>query len=329
VSDETPSVGVTVISASTKGVEMQHRELGRTGLKVSTIGMGCWAIGGDAWGPVDDRESAAAIDRALELGVNLFDTADVYGRGRSEEVLGRALQGRRNDAIVATKVGLWNSGGDRPNSYTRPEMVVEACEASLRRLQMDRIDVYQCHLWWDENTEVFLDAFERLKADGKIGTYGVSTNDVQHLKHFDTDGTCEILQFDYSILNRSAEAELLPYAQERGIGTLARGSLRMGILTGKFSVESTFPEGDIRRGWPEQDWYRDQLAATGRLRALENGRTLSQVALAFVLAHPAVSTTIPGAKTPVQIEQNAAAADLRLSDDDRRMIDEIAPPASS
>jgi myo-inositol catabolism protein IolS len=305
---------------------MEYRELGRTALKVSTIGMGCWAIGGDAWGPVDDVESTAALERALELGINLFDTADVYGRGRSERLVGKALRGRREDAIIATKVGLWQSGGDRPNAYTRPEMVLGSCEASLRRLQTDRIDVYQCHLWWDENADVFLEAFERLKADGKIGTYGVSTNDIDQLKRFDQNGTCEILQFDYSILNRSAEHELLSYAHDRGMGTLARGSLRMGILTGKFTPETTFPEGDVRRGWPEQEWYGEQLAATERLKELSNGRTLSQVALGFVLAHPAVSTTIPGAKSPEQIEQNAAAADIRLSDEDLHLIDDVAPP---
>jgi myo-inositol catabolism protein IolS len=134
-----------MIEASTRGAGMEYRELSRTGLKVSTIGMGCWAIGGDAWGPVDDRESTAALDRALELGINLFDTADVYGRGRSERLVAQALRGRRDGTIIATKAGLWQSGGDRPNAYTRPEMVFESCEASLRRLQTDRIDVYQCH----------------------------------------------------------------------------------------------------------------------------------------------------------------------------------------
>jgi aryl-alcohol dehydrogenase-like predicted oxidoreductase len=207
-------------------------------------------------------------------------------------------------------------------------MVIESCDASLRRLRTDRIDVYQCHLWWDENTEVFLEAFERLKRDGKIRAYGASTNEVGHLRHFDRNGTCEILQFDYSILNRSPEKELLPVAGERRMGTLARGSLRMGVLTGKFTAETTFPEGDIRREWPRQDWYREQLERAERLKSLANGRSLAQVALAYVLSHPAVSTTIPGAKNPHQVEQNAAAADVTLSDDDRRLIDDVAPAAA-
>jgi aryl-alcohol dehydrogenase-like predicted oxidoreductase len=305
---------------------MEYRELGGTGMKVSVIGMGCWAIGGDAWGPVDDDESVAAIERALDLGVTLFDTSDVYGRGHSEELVGRTLEGRRDDVVIATKVGLWHSGGDRPNAYTKPEMVVESCDASLRRLRTDRIDVYQCHLWWDENTEVFLEGFEQLKREGKIRAYGVSTNQVEHLKHFDRDGTCDILQFDYSIINREPERELLPYAQQRNIGTLARGSLRMGVLTGKFTPETSFPKGDVRREWPRQDWFRGQLETARRLEALaDRRRSLSQVALAYVLNHPAVSTTIPGAKTPQQMEQNAAAADVRLSAEDFRLIDDVAP----
>jgi aryl-alcohol dehydrogenase-like predicted oxidoreductase len=305
---------------------MEYRELGRTGIRVSSVGMGCWAIGGDAWGPVDDRTSEAAIHRALEMGITLFDTADVYGRGRSEEIVGRALGRRRDDAVIATKVGLWHSGGERPNAYTDPAMVIESCEASLRRLQTDRIDVYQCHLWWDENTEVFLEAFDKLRADGKIHSYGVSTNEIDHLRHFDRNGTCGVLQFDYSIVNRSAETELLPYAAEHRIGTLARGSLRMGILTGKFTAETTFPEGDIRRAWVDEAWYADQLELTERLRPLEReDRPLSQVALSFVLSHPAVSTTIPGAKDPGQVEQNAAAAGATLSDEERRLIDAVAP----
>jgi aryl-alcohol dehydrogenase-like predicted oxidoreductase len=305
---------------------VQYRSLGRTGIEVSTVGMGCWAIGGDAWGPVDDETSLAAIARALELGVTLFDTADVYGRGRSERLLGKALRGKRDGAVIATKVGLWHTGSDIPNGYTSPELVVESCEASLRRLETDRIDVYQCHLWWDENTEVFLEAFERLKADGKIRAAGVSTNEVDHLKHFDRDGACEILQFDHSIVNRAPELELLPYAAERRLGTLARGSLRMGILTGRMSSETTFPEGDVRRVWPDTDWYPEQIALAERLKPLADGdRSLTQVALAFVLSHPAVSTTIPGAKSPAQVEENAAAAEVRLSEEDRRRIDEIAP----
>jgi myo-inositol catabolism protein IolS len=305
---------------------VRYRQLGRTGIEVSCIGFGGWAIGGDAWGPVDDDESLEAIDRAIELGITLFDTADVYGRGRSEELLGRALARRRDQAVIATKVGLWHSGGDRPNAYVDPRMVVESCEASLRRLQTDHIDIYQCHLWWDENTEIFLEAFEQLKAQGKVRAYGVSTNEPDHLRHFNQDGRCGTLQFDYSILNRGPEHELLAYADEHNIGTLARGSLRMGILTGKFSAETAFPEGDVRGAWSDEDWYEEQLAKTERLKALAtDSRSLTQVALAYVLRHPAVDATIPGAKRPAQIDQNAVAADVTLSPADLDFIDQISP----
>ena len=306
---------------------MEYRVLGKTGIEVSAIGMGCWAIGGDAWGPVEDRDSLAAMERALELGVTFFDTADVYGRGHSEELVGRALKDRRDDVVIATKVGLWDSHRDvSPNIYSDPALIIERCEASLRRLQTDRIDVYQCHLWWDENTEAFLEAFDRLKEQGKIRFYGVSTNDAEHLRHFNQNATCDVCQFDYSILNRTPEQELLPYCQEAGIGTIVRGPLRMGLLTGKFTLETTFPEGDVRRRWPEEPWYRESIEKVERLRSLADGnRRLSEIALRFVLNHPAVHVAIPGAKNPAQIEANAAAADGQLSSDDLALIDEVAP----
>jgi myo-inositol catabolism protein IolS len=306
---------------------VEYRELGRTGLKVSAVGMGCWAIGGDAWGPVDDAESLAAIGRAVDLGVTFFDTADVYGRGRSERLVGEALRGKRDQVIVSTKVGLWESGGDGPNAYTDPKMVLDECHESLRRLGTDVIDVYHCHLWWDENTEVFLEAFEQLKTQGKIRAYGVSTNEIDHLRHFDQDGTCGVLQVDYSILNRSPEEEVLPYCSDHNIGVVLKGPLKMGLLTGKFSAETSLPEGDIRRDWPQDPWYHEALDKVEHLRPLANDeRTLGQVALAFAIGHPAVSVAIPGAKRPAQIEANAGAADIRLSEADLRSIDEVAPP---
>ena len=310
---------------------MEYRTLGRTGIEVSTIGMGCWAIGGDAWGPVEDRDSEAAIRRALALGVTFFDTADVYGRGHSEELVGRALADRRDDVVISTKVGLWDSHRDRvPNIYSDPALIVECCEASLRRLGTDRIDVYFCHLWWDENTEAFLDAFERLKEQGKIRAYGVSTDDADHLRHFDQNGTCDVVQFDYSILNRKAERALLPYCQENDIGTVVRGPLRMGLLTGKFSRETTFAEGDVRHAWPSEPWYGESIERVERLKALQNGHgSLGEIALRFVLNHPAVHTAIPGAKTPAQIEANAAAGDGRLRPEELALIDEIAPVAAA
>jgi len=291
---------------------MEYRDLGRSGLRVSEIGFGAWAIGGNAWGPVEDAESLAAMERAFELGINFVDTADVYGDGRSESLVAKAVKGRRDEVILSTKGGLMGHHRDpeREPVYDRPEKVVEALEASLERLETDHVDVYFCHIWWDEHeeTEAFVEAFDRLKRDGKVLAVGVSTNDLNYIRHFDRDGGLDAVQLDYSILNREPEREILPYLKERGIGVVVRGPLRMGILTGKFSEETTFPEGDIREDWPQERWFEESLQQVERLRPLEDGRTLGQVALRYVLLHPAVSVAIPGAKTPEQVEANAAAS---------------------
>ena len=309
---------------------MEYRDLGRTGLRVSEIGFGAWAIGGDAWGPVEDAESLAAMERALELDINFIDTADVYGEGRSESLVSKAISGRRDEVVISTKGGLMghHREPEREPVYDRPEKIVKACEASLKRLETDHLDVYFCHIWWDkyEETEAFIEAFEQLKNDGKVRAVGVSTNDLDYIKHFDQDGGLDVVQLDYSILNREPERDILPYLAERGIGVVVRGPLRMGLLTGKFSEDTTFPEGDIRRSWPEAQWFKESLKKVHSLKTLEDGRTLGQLALRYVLNHPTVSVAIPGAKTPVQVEANAAAS-VRplLSGEDLRFIQEAAP----
>ena len=309
---------------------MEYRDLGGTGLRVSEIGFGAWAIGGDAWGPVEDAESLAAMERALELGINFIDTADVYGEGRSESLVSKTISGRRDEVVISTKGGLMghHREPEREPVYDRPEKILKACEASLKRLEADHLDVYFCHIWWDkpEETEAFIEAFEQLKNDGKVRAVGVSTNDLDYIKHFDQDGGLDVVQLDYSILNREPERDILPYLSERGIGVVVRGPLRMGLLTGKFSEDTTFPEGDIRRSWPEAQWFKESLKKVQSLKTLEDGRTLGQLALRYVLNHPAVSVAIPGAKTPVQVEANAAAS-VRplLSGEDLRFIQEAAP----
>ncbi len=310
---------------------MEYRRLGKSGIRVSEIGFGAWAIGGDAWGPVEDAASIAAMERALELDINFIDTADVYGSGHSETLVAKVLKGRRDQVIVSTKGGLMGHHRDpkREPVYDRPEKVVEACEASLRRLETDYIDVYFCHIWWDkhEETEAFMQAFETLKRDGKVRVTGVSTDSLPYIQHFNRDGGVDVVQLDYSILNRKAERDILPYLQEHGIGAVIRGPLRMGLLTGKFTPETTFSDNDVRKNWPQEPWYRESLDKVERLRALERpDQTPGQLALRFVLNHPAVSVAIPGAKTPEQVEANAAAS-VRplLSDDEVRLIDEAAP----
>lgn len=308
---------------------MYTRNLGKTGIEVSEIGFGAWAIGGDAWGPVDDEQSLRAMEEAVEYGVTFIDTADVYGNGKSEKLVAKLIQDRREKLVVSTKGGLLGHHRD-PNGeavYDRPEKVIEAFENSLKRLGTDYIDVYFCHLWWDkhEETEAFIAAFERLKQDGKVRAVGVSTENLEYIKHFNRDGGLDVVQLDYSILNRSTEYEVLPYLQERGIGVVVRGPLRMGLLTGKFHEGTEFPEGDIRRNWPKESWFVRSLSQVEHLKPLANeSRTLAQVALRFVLDHPAVSVAIPGAKTEKQAASNALAS-VRplLSKDDWTRLQQI------
>jgi myo-inositol catabolism protein IolS len=310
---------------------MEYRQLGKTGIEVSEIGFGAWAIGGDAWGPVEDARSKAALERALELGVTFIDTADVYGDGHSETLVGEVIKSKRDQVVLATKGGLMGHHRDPQGEpvYDRPEKVIDAFESSLRRLGTDYLDVYFDHIWWDkeEETEAFLTAFQRLKQEGRVRAVGVSTNSFDHVKHFNRDGGLDVVQLDYSILNRNAEKEVLPYCQEHGIGVVVRGPLRMGILTGKFTPETSFPEGDIRKGWPQEEWFRESLEKVESLRELEaDGQALGQLALRFVLDHPAVSVAIPGAKSPEQVEANVAAS-VRplLPTETRQHIDDVAP----
>ena len=315
--------------------QMNRRPLGaRTGLQVSEVGLGLWAVAGSEWGPVEDAASLAAIDAALATGVTFFDTADVYGGGHSEVLLGRAMQGRRDAFVIATKIGWIDFDGEANRSqYDTVDRLVAGVQESLRRLGTDRIDVIQCHVDYPEpNTPVFVAGFRRLKEMGTVRAWGVSTSDPDHLRQFNADGDCDVLQTDYSILNRTAEAELLPYCQEHGIGVIVRGPLAMGLLTGKYAASDSFPPGDFRRSWiddPAQNaqFLRD-LEIVEQLRdVVPDGQTMAQFALRFVRSHPAVSTVIPGAKDRRQAESNSVAglAPL-LSDAERAAVDRLVAP---
>ncbi len=314
---------------------MQYRMLGKTGWQVSVIGLGTWNIGGQ-WGEVDDRTALATIWRAYECGVNFFDTADAYGEppGRSEELLGKALQGIRHEVFIATKVGNWARRHGHPLPYTSPLHVIACCHASLYRLRTDYIDLYQCHIGnpTDAEIDVFLAAFERLKEQGKIRAYGISTNSLDALQRFNKHGTCATCQLDYSILNRVPERDLLPYCQENNIGVIVRGPLAMGILSGKFTPDTVFTD-DVRRSWNEgerRERFLRRLQVVEKLKFLEKGgRTMAQAALQFVLSHPAVSCAIPGAKSPQQAEANAKAGDGSLTDEELKAINEIVQPESA
>ncbi len=313
--------------------ELATRTLGKSGIDVTEIGLGLWAAGGNEWGPVDDRESLDMIDAALDAGINFYDTADVYGPYHSEELLGQAMKGRRDQFIVASKIGwLGFDGEQRTTAYTTVDALIAGVESNLRRLQTEYIDILQSHInFRDPTMEVFLEGFQRLQEQGKIRAYGTSTSDLDYLKAFNHDGRCATLQIDYSILNRTPEEAIFPYCLENNIGVIVRGALAMGILTGKMSEATTFPEGDFRRNWQEKPDERaifvEDLAKTEQLKPLAGEKTMAQLALQFTLAHPAVTTVIPGAKTARQLADNVnAAAVPRLSRDEWAVIDHVTPP---
>jgi len=311
---------------------IKKRPLGNTGIEISEIGLGMWAIGGDAWGPVDDNESLNVIDASLEKGINFFDTADVYGTGHSEEILGRAMKGRRDKFIVATKIGWQNFDGEKPSTaYTSLEKLIEGVETNLKRLKTDVIDLMQSHIDFREPTmEIFIEGFEKLKETGKIREYGLSTSDFSYLKEFNSKGKMASIQIDYSILNRSAESDIFPYCMEQGIGTVIRGALAMGILTGKFNKDSTFDKEDWRNRWlrnaEENKIFLNDLSTVDKLKPLKGDRSLAELSLQFVLANKAVTTVIPGIKTVDQLERNTATAVLDpLPKADENKLNEITP----
>lgn len=313
-------------------MNLKKRTLGKSGIDVTEIGLGLWAAGGSEWGPTEDKQSLDAIERALDEGVTFFDTADVYGMGHSEELLGQAMKGRREKFIVATKIG-WIGFDDGATAYKTADQLVSGVESNLKRLNTDYVDVIQSHInFQDPTMEAFLEGFEKLKDAGKVKAYGVSTSDFEYLKAFSANGGCATLQIDYSILNRTAEEEIFPYCIENGIGVIVRGALAMGLLTGKFTADSRFPDGDFRQNWindPEQNAiYRQDLEKVEQLSGLSDGRSLAQAALQFTLQHPAVTTVIPGAKTVGQVDSNLQAAAVpELTADDLALIDQVTPPA--
>lgn len=315
---------------------MIYRPFGKTGWRVSQIGVGCWQFGGaitldgqpDGWPGINDNDSIAVVRRALELGINFFDTADMYGWGHSEEILGRALKdglagvGGRDRVYIASKVGFWHDDNGRRTLNESRDYIIAACEASLRRLQLTHLDLYQCHLGRTERWPEFLDAFERLQKAGKIRQYGVSTNDLDVVQRFDDRQNLASVQANYNLLDSRAEQTLLPYCRSRGIAFIARGPLAMGKLGGRMTANTKFDANDIRTKWlaPEsRETFERDLAIVERLRPLaaKNGYTLAQFALKYVLTHVAVSTTIAGTKTRTQLEDSVSATFLSpLSTDD-------------
>ncbi len=300
---------------------MKNRKLGKTGLDVSEIGFGAWAIGG-GWGPQDDADSIAALNRAIDVGLNFIDTAAGYGDGRSERLIGQVLKKRKEKVWVATKTpptpGEWppspydNVDERYPEKYLR-----ENVEQRLKNLGVDVIDVLQLHTWtraWNKNPRPF-EVLKKLQSEGKIRYIGVSTPepDQDCVNDLMRGGYVDTVQLIYNIFEQDVAAELLPLALECNVGIIVRVVFDEGVLTGKYTVDSKFPEGDFRNRYFAGDRLERAVRRVDKIKELiaDTGMTMPEVALKFALAHPAVSTVIPGIRNVRQAEADIAAADSK------------------
>jgi aryl-alcohol dehydrogenase-like predicted oxidoreductase len=315
-----------------------RRQLGRSGIEVSAVGMGCWAIGGPlenehgnpvGWGKVDDSESIRAIHCALDVGVNFFDTANVYGAGHSERVLGKALSGRWDEVVIATKFGrVFDEEGRKIlGSDGSAAQVEQACDASLARLGTDCIDLLQWHLndWPVEEAEPVRDALESLVTKGKIRYYGWSTDFADRAAFFAEGAHCTAIQQALNVFG--GHFDTLAVCEQHDLASINRGPLAMGILTGKFSKESQPAPDDVRsnfdfREGPQAEQL-DQLEAIRDILT-SGGRTLAQGALAWLWARSQKTIPIPGFRTEEQVRQNAGAMEHGpLSRDQMAEVDRL------
>jgi aryl-alcohol dehydrogenase-like predicted oxidoreductase len=324
------------------------RKLGRSNIEVSIMGMGCWAIGGPwtangspaGWSEVDDSESIRALHRALDLGVTFFDTAANYGAGHSERLLAKAFKGRRAEVIIATKFGyrvdevaktVTPYDGSEEDSDVAARLR-DDLETSLSRLDTDYIDVYQLHVWGlsIERALEVREVLEAVVAEGKVRTYGWSTDRPDAVEAFSTSPNCSVVQQQFSVLD--GNAELLALAERLNLASIIRGPLGMGLLTGKFAPGTSFAQDDVRThadwhpgfkdGQPTQEWL-DALE-TMRDVLTSSGRTLAQGALAWLWARSGQTIPIPGFKTVAQVEENARAMQFGpLTPDQMAEIDRI------
>jgi aryl-alcohol dehydrogenase-like predicted oxidoreductase len=310
---------------------MRHVKLGRTELEVSPVAFGTWQIGGE-WGSFDSDEATAAIRHARDLGVNLFDTAQGYGFGASERLLGQALRDdldhRRDEVVIATKGGLrmTDDGLVRDSS---PHWLRRGVDASLEALDVDYVDIYQVH-WPDPEVPLAetAGALRDLAGEGKIRHVGVSNFDAAQMEEFAHTAPIEALQPPYHLFRREIEAQTLPYAREHEIGVLVYGPLAHGLLTGALDENTEFAAGDWRSGAPffRGDDYRRNLAAARELERFAADRfgcSVGRLAIAWTLANPAVAVAIVGARHRRNIEDSVAAADLVLSETDLAEIERI------
>ena len=301
-------------------------------MQITRLGIGAWAMGGGgwrfAWGPQDDSQSIAAIHKALDVGINWIDTAAVYGLGHSEEIVAQALDGMRNKPYVFTKCERrWDTNREIYKSLKR-ESVREECEASLRRLRIDAIDLYQIH--WpepDEDIEEGWDTLARLKEEGKVRWIGVSNFNVEQMTRIARIAPITSLQPPYSIISPEIEESILPYCAENNIGVIVYSPMKSGMLAGKMTREriANMPDDDFRKRTPQfqEPLLSRNLQLVDALREIgsaHGGKTPGEVAIAWTLGNPAVTAAIVGLRSPEQVDGVIGAADLRLSEDEVKRI---------
>ena len=321
---------------------MEYRDFGRTGLEVSAIGFGCWELGGN-YGHFNDNEVIAAVHRAMDLGINCFDTAEGYGFGRSEALLARALGPRRKDVILVTKFGSLYPDRERGRDSRRSQALA-AIERSLQFLQTDHVDVYLVH-WHDVNTpfEETMLALEEIVQSGKARFVGVSNFRLNQIQACMAVRRVDVAQYGYHLFDRRMERDIFPYCQEHGVGMMTYGSLAHGLLSGTFTPKTTFEPDDwrskggafgLRLFAPEN--FATNLAVVEELKtiAARHSNTIAQLALRWVLSNPVVSVGLVGFRRPQEVEESGGSLDWSLSPDEQDQIDaafrkhgvDIAPP---
>lgn len=319
---------------------MEYRQLGKSDLKLPVVSFGAWVTGGWMWGGSDDDEAIRAIQRGIDIGITCVDTAPMYGFGRSEEVVGKAIKGRRDEVIVATKCGLRSDKKEgKPHFKTqdfegndvmiygnlRPDSLRWECEQSLRRLGVDVIDLYQMH--WPDPTSSLADAMDvllDLQQQGKIRAIGVSNSSPAQMAECLGQGYFASDQPHYSLLQRGIEADVLPYCIEHNIGVLAYSPIAQGLLTGKVTPDREYNEGDQRKYKEafKPDNVRRVLAALDKVKPIAEAHnaTLAQIAIAWVTKQPGLTTAIVGARNEKQVEENAKAGDIVLTDAEEKAM---------
>lgn len=303
---------------------METRQFGSTDMQITPIGFGSWAIGGGnwefGWGAQDDRQAIEAIERAVELGMNWIDTAAVYGLGHSEELVGQAIQGLSHKPYVFTKCSMLWDDRRKIHHSLKGDSVRRECEASLRRLKVDAIDLYQIH-WPNPEAEIEegWEAMARLKEEGKVRRLGVSNFNVEQMRRVQRIAPISSLQPPYSLLNRDIEPEILPFCQENNIGVIVYSPMASGMLTGAMTREriANFPQDDWRRNNPDYQEPRlsRNLALANQLKRVgaRHDRSAGEVAIAWTLRQPAVTGAIVGGRNREQVSEIIGAGEFRLS----------------